>query len=198
MLTNHAFPNRSCLLALALIFCAGVAHGQPASSSTAPDPIAAIENLKKLRSPELGAARISALETRLAEGRMNDNDNNLICIGALSAPFAVSFGVGLVPNPPWDYLLGQVPAYAANLGLKFCPPFLEQPADIEVFPNVDTADGAACAYDFSQPVDRAGPDRRNREPQAAPVARPERRAHQRAGNPPGRGPDERQRQQSDL
>jgi len=156
MLTNHAFPNRSCLLALALIFCAGVAHGQPASPSTAPDPIAAIENLKQLRSPDLSAARISALEIRLAEGRMNDNDNNLICIGALSAPFAVAFGVGLVPNPPWDYLLGQVPAYAANLALKFCPPVLDPPADLEVTPNVDTDVGASCAYDFSQPIIAGG------------------------------------------
>src|SRR6056297_2490306 len=156
MLTDHAFPNRSCLLALALIFCAGVAHGQPASPSTAPDPIAAIENLKQLRSPDLSAARISALETRLAEGRMNDNDNNLICIGALSAPFAVAFGVGLVPNPPWDYLLGQVPAYAANLALKFCPPVLDPPADLEVTPNVDTDVGASCAYDFSQPIIAGG------------------------------------------
>ena len=133
MHTKSRKPFRSCLSALALFSLSGIASAQPASAPGAPtDPATAIENLKQIRSPELSAERIRALETRLARGRMSDNDSNLLCIGALSAPFAAAFGFGLVPNPPWDYLLGQVPAWAANLGLKFCPPLLEAPGDIEV------------------------------------------------------------------
>ncbi|HKL49841.1 MAG TPA: Ig-like domain-containing protein, partial [Wenzhouxiangellaceae bacterium] len=146
---------RARLLVPAMVSISGLAAAQ-SPTAPPPDPAVAIENLKQIRSPALSAARIDALETRLAQGALNDNDNNLICIGALSAPFAAAFGFGLVPNPPWDYLLGQVPAWAANLGLKFCPPVLEAPGDFEVAPNVDTDDGASCAYDFSQPIIAGG------------------------------------------
>lgn len=112
----------------------------------------AIEGLRAMDSPELDAARIDALEQRAAEGLLDANDDNLICIGILGGVYAATFGVGLVPNPPWDYLLGQVPAYAANLGLKFCPPVLDAPADLDVYPNIATADGPNCAYTFTQPI----------------------------------------------
>jgi len=155
MFTKSQEFLRAGLLVPAMISISGLAAQSPTAPAP-PDPAAAIENLKQIRSPELSAARIDALETRLAQGRMNDNDNNLICIGALSAPFAAAFGFGLVPNPPWDYLLGQVPAWAANLGLKFCPAVLDAPADRGVHPNVDTDQGDACAYDFSQPIIAGG------------------------------------------
>jgi len=135
----------------ALADAAGAEHIPNRTPVTQPEMRQALENLRELELPEL-AAELDGLEARIESGALRNNDNNLLCIGGLTVPFAAAFGIGLVPNPPWDYLLGQVPAYAANLGLKFCPAFLEQPADIEVVPNVDTADGAACAYDFSQPV----------------------------------------------
>lgn len=111
-----------------------------------------VENLRSIDSPELSKARIDQLVRNIQSGQRNENDDNLLCIGALSVPFAAAFGFGLVPNPPWDYLLGQVPAYAANLALKFCPPVLEAPDARGVHPNVNTDDGLSCAYDFSQPV----------------------------------------------
>ncbi|HKL50621.1 MAG TPA: Ig-like domain-containing protein, partial [Wenzhouxiangellaceae bacterium] len=155
MFTTSLEFLRARLLVPAMVSISGLAAAQ-SPTAPPPDPAVAIENLKQIRSPALSAARIDALETRLAQGVPNDNDNNLICIGALSAPFAAAFGFGLVPNPPWDYLLGQVPAWAANLGLKFCPAVLEAPGDFEVEPNVDTADGPNCAYDFSQPIIAGG------------------------------------------
>ncbi len=112
----------------------------------------AIKGLRGIEAPDLDRARIDALEQRAAAGQLTDNDDNLICIGVLTGAFAITFGIGLVPNPPWDYLLGQVPAYAANLGLKFCPPVLDAPADINVYPNVDTDAGVDCAYAFTQPI----------------------------------------------
>ncbi|TVQ36357.1 MAG: HYR domain-containing protein [Wenzhouxiangella sp.] len=111
----------------------------------------ALDNLRALNIAELSDS-LDGVEARLDAGELRQNDSNLICIGALTAPFAVAFAIGLVPNPPWDYLLGQVPAWAANLGLKFCPPVLDAPPDLEVMPNVDTDAGASCAYDFSQPI----------------------------------------------
>lgn len=111
-----------------------------------------IAGLRGIESPDLDRERIDALAQRAAAGQLDDNDANLICIGALAATYGATFGVGLVPNPPWDYLLGQVPAYAANLGLKFCRPVLDAPPDIDVHPNVTTADGADCAYEFTQPI----------------------------------------------
>ena len=114
--------------------------------------LTSVENLRSIDSPVLSKARIDQLVQNIQSGQRNENDDNLLCIGALSVPFAAAFGVGLVPNPPWDYLLGQVPAYAANLALKFCPPVLEAPDARGVHPNVNTDDGLSCAYDFSQPV----------------------------------------------
>ncbi|MBU1188319.1 MAG: choice-of-anchor D domain-containing protein [Gammaproteobacteria bacterium] len=115
----------------------------------------ALDNLRALNLPELEYA-LAGVEARLETGALTGNDRNLLCIGAFTIPFATAFGIGLVPNPPWDYLLGQLPAYAANLGLKFCPAVLEAPGDFEVEPNVDTADGPNCAYDFSQPIIAGG------------------------------------------
>jgi hypothetical protein len=118
-----------------------------------PEQIAiAVEGLQSIESAELDSQWIAGLQARAIAGTLNDNDANLICIGALAGTFGATFGIGLVPNPPWDYLLGQLPAYAANLGLKFCRPVLEAPADIEVAPNVASADGNDCAYAFSQPI----------------------------------------------
>ncbi|MEM1081665.1 MAG: HYR domain-containing protein, partial [Pseudomonadota bacterium] len=108
--------------------------------------------LRAIDSADLDPSRIDQLVETIQSGQRTDNDDNLLCIGALSAPYAAAFALGVVPNPPWDYLLGQVPAYAANLGLKFCPPSLEAPDPRGVRPNVNTDDGLNCAYDFSQPV----------------------------------------------
>ncbi|NKI36337.1 choice-of-anchor D domain-containing protein [Wenzhouxiangella sp. XN79A] len=130
---------------------APIPHKTP---STEIEMRAALENLHALDLPELDG--LDGLEARIDAKALTRNDRSLLCIGALSIPYAAAFGIGLVPNPPWDYLLGQVPAYAANLGLKFCPAVLEAPADIEVSPNVDTADGVACGYDFSQPIIAGG------------------------------------------
>ncbi|MEE4297475.1 MAG: Ig-like domain-containing protein, partial [Wenzhouxiangella sp.] len=125
-----------------------IPHGMP---KTEAELRTALDNLRALKHRDLASA-LNGIETRLDQGRLSKNDRNLLCIGAFTAPFSVAFGIGLVPNPPWDYLLGQVPAWAANLGLKFCPAVLDAPADIEVEPNVATADGPNCAYDFSQPI----------------------------------------------
>lgn len=147
-------PTRPLLLFAIALTLATVAFSPrlPARETmTEADTSRALANLKSMDLPEV-AARIDGLQARMERGTLSENDLNLLCIGGLSVPFAVAFGIGLVPNPPWDYLLGQLPAYAANLGLKFCPPVLEPPADIEVFPNVDTGAGPECAYDFVQPV----------------------------------------------
>ncbi|MGB0513273.1 MAG: hypothetical protein ACPGJE_00365, partial [Wenzhouxiangellaceae bacterium] len=141
------------LITLLVVLLATAAQArQPLSYE---DQARALAQLRTLDLPELDG-RLDAVEVRLASGALTGNDANLLCIGALTAPFAVAFGIGLVPNPPWDYLLGQVPAYAANLGLKFCPPVLDAPTDFDVVPNVDTAEGAACAYEFSQPIIAGG------------------------------------------
>lgn len=117
--------------------------------------VEALSNLRSLDLPEIQGG-LDGVEARMNAGTLNKNDRNLLCIGALTVPYAVAFGIGLVPNPPWDYLLGQLPAYAANLGLKFCPAVLEAPGDFEASPNVDTADGPDCGYDFSQPIIAGG------------------------------------------
>jgi len=122
--------------------------------STEAEMRAALENLRALDLADLGG--LDGVEARIDAGALTKNDRSLLCIGALSIPYAAAFGIGLVPNPPWDYLLGQVPAYAANLGLKFCPAVLEAPGDFEVSPNVDTVDGADCGYDVSQPIIAGG------------------------------------------
>ncbi|GAB4201302.1 MAG: hypothetical protein Tsb002_37850 [Wenzhouxiangellaceae bacterium] len=140
------------IVLLALLLAPSTQARQPLSQA---DQARALDHLRTLDLPELDQ-RLAGLEARLASGALSDNDANLLCIGALTAPFAVAFGIGLVPNPPWDYTLGQVPAYAANLGLKFCPAVLDAPPDVAVTPNIDTADGADCAYDFSQPVIAGG------------------------------------------
>ncbi len=112
----------------------------------------AIEGLRKINSPDLSPQRIDALAQRAANKQLTAADDELVCIGILGGTFAFTFGIGLVPNPPWDYLFGQLPAYATNLGLKFCRPVLEVPADIAVYPNVTTAAGPSCAYTFTQPI----------------------------------------------
>jgi len=153
-------PSRFPVSVLTLMLIS-IAALLPVSSPQAREPASyadqarALAHLRALDLPELDG-RLDAVEARLVRGALTDNDANLLCIGALTAPFAAAFGIGLVPNPPWDYLLGQVPAYAANLGLKFCPPVLNAPPDFDVVPNVDTADGAACGYEFSQPVIAGG------------------------------------------
>ncbi len=111
----------------------------------------ALAYLRQLPPGAINPELIDGLEARLASDELNAGDNNLLCIGAFTVPFAAAFSFGLVPNPPWDYALGQVPAYAANLGLKFCPPHLEAPDPRSVHPNVATDDGPNCAYEFSQP-----------------------------------------------
>jgi sugar lactone lactonase YvrE len=144
-----------------LMFIVALAFGATAHASASRMPWHAysdaeiaqgIAGLRGIESPDLDRKRIDALALRAATGQLDANDDNLICIGALAATFGATFGFGLVPNPPWDYLLGQVPAYAANLGLKFCRPVLDAPPDIDVHPNVASADGANCAYEFTQPV----------------------------------------------
>ncbi len=149
-------PCGMLVLLIAAVPLAAAIDAEPAASiphkapSTEAEMRAALENLRSLDLSGLGG--LDGVEARIGTGTLTRNDRNLLCIGGFSVPYAVAFGIGLVPNPPWDYLLGQLPAYAANLGLKFCPAVLEAPADFEVTPNVDTADGPNCAYDFSQPI----------------------------------------------
>lgn len=146
---------------LALLLLAGTSSFVAASNGASRMPwhdyseeeiARAIEGLRSIDSPELSAQRIDALAERAANKQLTAGDDELICIGVLTGAFAVTFGIGLVPNPPWDYLLGQLPAYAANLGLKFCRPVLDVPADIGVYPNVATEAGPNCAYTFTQPI----------------------------------------------
>lgn len=145
--------------AIGLVTALCVLHGPSTDAATAADRVwtaeeldRAISALKRIDSPDLPTVRIEQLEQRLATGDLSKNDKNLLCIGALSAPFAITFGIGVVPNPPWDYILGQLPAYASNLALKFCPAELIAPSDFGVHPNVDTDAGSDCAYDFTQAI----------------------------------------------
>ena len=136
-----------------LLIPATIASAQAAGTSVPSDALQqALQNLSKIQSSYLSEQRLNDLKLRLEAGTLDDNDDNLLCIGALSIPFATAFGVGLVPNPPWDYVLGQMPAYTANLALKFCRPVLHAPTPIEKYPNVDTEQGSQCAYEFSQPI----------------------------------------------
>lgn len=146
---------------LALLLLAGTSSFVAASSGASRMPWheyseaeieRAIEGLRSINSPELSQQRIDALAERAANKQLVAGDEELICIGVLTGVFAVTFGIGLVPNPPWDYLFGQLPAYAANLGLKFCRPVLDVPGDIGVYPNVATAAGPTCGYTFTQPI----------------------------------------------
>ena len=154
---NQLIASTLLLLGATSLACAQTRLEREVDFSSSKQPLSAaweqsVERLQTIDSPDLSPSRIDQLVQNIHTGQRTDNDDNLLCIGALSVPFAVAFGIGLVPNPPWDYLLGQVPAYAANLGLKFCPPVLEAPDARGVHPNVNTDDGLSCAYDFSQPI----------------------------------------------
>ncbi|MEN1727634.1 MAG: Ig-like domain-containing protein, partial [Pseudomonadota bacterium] len=156
--TSHGDRLMHCRLQLtrrllwALILTPSLLLAGVAPESDADDVALVVRNLQSLDLPKAASDLLPGLAGRAEDGTLSQNDRNLICIGALTGVYAVSFGIGVVPNPPWDYSLGQVPAWASNLGLKYCPAVLEAPNDLGVFPNVDTTDGANCAYDFSQPV----------------------------------------------
>jgi len=132
-----------------LAMWSGPAASTAAAEMSAEEIHQAVENLAQLNNPRFDPARLKALESAALKGTLSANDEAALCIGIISVPFAAAFGFGLVPNPPLDYLLGQLPAYAANLALKFCPPVLDAPPPVRVRPNVDTSDGSQCAYDFS-------------------------------------------------
>ncbi len=161
MIRPTAAPSRPVALLTGLLLAASTqgwaspAAAPPRDATAEAQRVEALSNLRSLDLQEI-QGRLDGVEARMNAGTLSKNDRNLLCIGGFSVPFAVAFGIGLVPNPPWDYLLGQLPAYAANLGLKFCPAVLEAPGDFEVTPNVDTADGPNCAYDFSQPIIAGG------------------------------------------
>ena len=143
-------------IAYSLVLAAALSLASPLLANgkalTADDVSSAIVNLQTLDLPAEFAQRLPGLQSRAATGALTRADENLICIGVLTGVYATTFGIGVVPNPPWDYTLGQVPAWAANLALKYCPAVLQAPGDFGVYPNVDTADGQNCAYDFSQPI----------------------------------------------
>ena len=91
------------------------------------------------------------------------NDAALACQIPLGVIYNLAFGVALVPSPVSG--IAQGTAYAANLGLKFCLPFFEEPASRErrvpagtceatfrqehMFNKVDNVLGVSLDYNYN-------------------------------------------------
>jgi len=85
------------------------------------------------------------------------NGGALGCISPLALASSAAFGYGLTAPPPLDFNAAMV-EYAANLGLKFCAPFVQPPPDLSRLPAIYTAepepedDAYRCGYTFDQPT----------------------------------------------
>ena len=97
------------------------------------------------------AAMQSAGASSVVERTTADNDSLSFGLGYLGGTHVASIPLGLAP-PPAD-VVAEIAGYSAEVGMKFLPPPLSPPGDLELTPNArsTTLDSSAiCVYRFEE------------------------------------------------